>query len=89
MAQLKIYQPQIGPKEYSDVSSAGLMIPFSVATQQGAAISDLGKAVTDIYKDQKLQEDKNTVNKLLPGILYLYIMVKHINQISGKILSKL
>ena len=68
MAQLKIYQPQIGPKEYTDVSSAGLTIPFSVATQQGAAISDLGKAVTDIYKDQKLQEDKNTVNKLLPGI---------------------
>ena len=68
MAKLKIYQPQIGPREYTDVSSAGLMIPISLATQQGAAISNLGQAVTDIYKDQKLQEDKNTVNKLLPGI---------------------
>ena len=68
MAELKIYQPQIGPKAYSDISSAGLMIPLAVATQQGAGISKLGKAVTDIYKDQRLQEDKNTVNKLLPGI---------------------
>jgi len=68
MAELKIYQPQIGPKAYSDISSAGLMIPLNVATQQGAGISKLGKAITDIYKDQRLQEDKNTVNKLLPGI---------------------
>ena len=68
MAELKIYQPQIGPKAYSDISSAGLMIPLNVATQQGAGISKLGKAVTDIYKDQKLQDDKNRYHKLLPDI---------------------
>ena len=68
MAELKIYQPQIGPKEYSDISSAGLMIPLSVATQQGAAISSLGKVVKDIYQNQKLQDDKNKYHKLLPDI---------------------
>ncbi len=68
MAELKIYQPQIGPKAYSDISSAGLMIPLNVATQQGAGISKLGKAITDIYKDQKLQDDKNRYHKLLPDI---------------------
>ena len=68
MAELKIYQPQIGPKAYSDISSAGLMIPLSVATQQGAAISSLGKVVKDIYQNQKLQDDKNRYHKLLPAI---------------------
>jgi len=68
MAELKIYQPQIGPKAYSDISSEGLMIPLSVATQQGAAISSLGKVVKDIYQNQKLQDDKNRYHKLLPAI---------------------
>jgi len=68
MAELKIYQPQIGPKEYSDISSGGLMIPLSVATQQGAAISSLGKVVKDIYQNQKLQDDKNRYHNLLPTI---------------------
>ena len=76
MAELKIYQPQIGPKEYSDISSAGLMVPLSVATQQGAAISSLGKVVKDIYQNQKLQDDKNKYHKLLQDIQKNYHYMK-------------
>ena len=59
MAVLKI------PQSEQRVQTASLpnidtRLPLSIATQQGAALSSVGKVYEDIYKEQKAIEDKKT-----------------------------
>ena len=69
MATLKIYEPTIKPKAATDVDLSGVTLPLSIATQEGKAISSVGKAFADIVNHLGETEDENKANELVPSII--------------------
>ena len=69
MATLKIYEPTIKPKAAADVDLSGVTLPLSIATQEGKAISSVGKAFADIVNHLGETEDENKANELIPTII--------------------
>ena len=66
MAVLKIYQPQVS----AEVSKAApnlsaLTLPLSLATDMSGESLKIGKIVSEMYKEQKDNEDQNTLLKLI------------------------
>ncbi len=64
MAVLKIPQSTQQAKAGGNLSGIDTTLPLSLATQQGAAISSVGKVFEDIYKEQKGIEDKKEFYKI-------------------------
>ena len=58
MAVLKIPQSTQQAKAGGNISGIDTTLPLSLARQQGAAISSVGKVFEDIYKEQRAIEDK-------------------------------
>ena len=69
MATLKIYEPTIKPKAAADVDLSGVTLPLSIATQEGKAISSVGKAFADIVNHLGETEDENKANELIPKVI--------------------
>ena len=64
MAVLKIPQSTQQAKAGGNISGIDTTLPLSLARQQGAAISSVGKVFEDIYKEQKGIEDKKEFLKI-------------------------
>ena len=64
MAVLKIPQSTQQAKAGGNLSGIDTTLPLNLATQQGAAISSVGKVFEDIYKEQKGIEDKKEFYKI-------------------------
>ena len=58
MAVLKIPQSQQQVRAAGQSGNVDIRLPLSLARQQGAAFSSLGKVYEDIYKEQRDIEDK-------------------------------
>ena len=68
MAKLEIFNSQATLKESTTPRTSTLALPFSLATQQGAAISSVAKTIASIQKDMYAIEDTNNYNKALPAL---------------------
>jgi len=68
MAKLEIFNSQATLKESATPRTSTLALPFSLATQQGAAISSVAKTIASIQKDMYAIEDTNNYNKALPAL---------------------
>ena len=68
MAKLEIFNSQANVKDSNTPSTSALALPFSLATQRGAAITDVAKTIASIQKDMYAIEDTNNYNKALPAI---------------------
>ena len=64
MAVLKIPQSQQQVRAAGQSGSVDIRLPLSLAQQQGAAFSSLGKVYEDIYKEQRDIEDKKEFYKV-------------------------
>ena len=64
MAVLKIPQSTQQAKAGGNLSGIDTTLPLSLATQEGKAISSVGKVFEDIYKEQKGIEDKKEFYKI-------------------------
>lgn len=69
MATLKIYDPQIKAAQATTPTTEALVLPLSLATEQGKAISAFGKTVGAIVNLLSDREDENQVNDILPKFL--------------------
>ena len=61
MAVIKIPQSQQQVRAAGQSGSVDIRLPLSLAQQQGAALSSLGKVYEDIYKEQREIEDKKSL----------------------------
>ena len=68
MAKLEIFNSQANVKDSNTPRTSALALPFSLATQRGAAITDVAKTIASIQKDMYAIEDTNNYNKALPAI---------------------
>ena len=69
MAKLTIADPKT-PIKYSTIpQTSTLALPLSLATQKGAAITSIAKAVSAIQQDLHQIEDENQLNEVLPAIV--------------------
>jgi hypothetical protein len=68
MAKLEIFNSQANVKDSNTPSTSALALPFSLATQRGAAITDVAKTIASIQKDMYAIEDTNNYNKALPAL---------------------
>ena len=68
MAKLEIFNSKASPKDSNTPRTSALALPFSLATQRGAAISSVAKSIASIQKDMYAIEDTNAVNKTLPAL---------------------
>ena len=64
MAVIKIPQSQQQVRAAGQSGSVDIRLPLSLAQQQGAAFSSLGKVYEDIYKEQRDIEDKKEFYKV-------------------------
>ena len=64
MAVIKIPQSQQQVRAAGQSGSVDIRLPLSLAQQQGAALSSLGKVYEDIYKEQREIEDKKEFYKV-------------------------
>ena len=64
MAVLKIPQSQQQVRAAGQSGNVDIRLPLSLARQQGAALSSLGKIYEDIYKEQRDIEDKKEFYKV-------------------------
>ena len=64
MAVLKIPQSQQQVRAAGQSGNVDIRLPLSLARQQGAAFSSLGKVYEDIYKEQRDIEDKKEFYKI-------------------------
>ena len=76
MAKLEIFNSQANVKDSNTPRTSALALPFSLATQRGAAITDVAKTIASIQKDMYAIEDTNNYNKALP-VLSLEIDKKY------------
>ena len=68
MAKLEIFNSQATVKESVTPKTSTLALPFSIASQQGAAITSVAKSIAAIQKDMYAIEDTNNYNKALPAL---------------------
>jgi hypothetical protein len=68
MAKLEIFNSKASPKDSVTPRTSTLALPFSLATQRGAAITDVAKTIASIQKDMYAIEDTNNYNKALPAL---------------------
>ena len=68
MAKLEIFNSKANIKDSNTPRSSALALPFSLATQRGAAITDVAKSIAAIQKDMYAIEDTNNYNKALPAL---------------------
>lgn len=69
MATLKIYQPQITPKQNANTPQiSALQIDQGFAQMTGNAFKKLGKEIEDIYFEQKAEEDANEAQDIIDEI---------------------
>ena len=68
MAKLEIFNSKANIKDSNTPRSSALALPFSLATQRGAAITDVAKSIASIQKDMYAIEDTNNYNKALPAL---------------------
>ncbi len=66
MAKLEIFNSKLNIKDSNTPRTSALALPYSLATQRGAAITDVAKSIADIQKDMHAIEDTNNFNKALP-----------------------
>ena len=69
MAKLTILQSEQNLRQSSTPTTTALNLPLSLATQQGAAINSVVKAIGDIQNDLTKIETQNAVDKAKPSIL--------------------
>lgn len=77
MAKLKIADVTVQPEAtYKVPPVASLSLPLSLATDQGAGVQNITKALTKIYEDQREKEDNSTyldvVSKISPELSTIY-----------------
>ena len=68
MAKLEIFNSQAKVAESATPRTSALALPFSLATQRGAAISSVAKSIAGIQKEMYAIEDQNNVNKIYPQV---------------------
>ena len=68
MAKLEIFNSNAKVAESATPKTSALALPFSLATQRGAAITSVAKSIAGIQKDMYAIEDTNSYNKALPGL---------------------
>ena len=68
MAKLEIFNSKANIKDSNTPRTSALALPFSLATQRGAAITDVAKSIASIQKDMYAIEDTNNYNKALPAL---------------------
>ena len=68
MAKLEIFNSQAKVAESATPRTSALALPFSLATQRGAAITSVAKSIADIQKEMYAIEDQNNVNKIYPQV---------------------
>ena len=68
MAKMPIIANQTKAKDSASVNASALAIPLAYATNYGAAISSIGKAIGDIQADLHKIEDQNQFNEIMPKI---------------------
>ena len=69
MARLQIIESEQNVRESRTPTTTALNLPLSLATQQGAAINSVVKAIGDIQNDLVKIETQNKVDKLKPNIV--------------------
>lgn len=77
MAKLKISEITAQPEvNYKVPQVSGLSLPLSLATEQGAGVQNITKAIKEIYVEQKEKEDNSTyldiVSKISPELSSIY-----------------
>jgi len=68
MAKLEIFNSNAKVQDSTTPATSALALPFSLATQRGAAITSVAQSIADIQKDMYAIEDQNNVNRLYPKI---------------------
>ena len=68
MAKLEIFNSKANIAQSVTAQTSTLALPFSLATQKGAAVTDLAKSIASIQKDMYAIEDQNNVNRITPEI---------------------
>jgi hypothetical protein len=68
MAKLEIFNSNAKVAESATPKTSALALPFSLATQRGAAITSVAKSIAGIQKDMYAIEDTNSYNKTLPTL---------------------
>jgi len=68
MAKLEIFNSKANIKDSNTPRTSALALPFSLATQRGAAITSVAKSIASIQKDMYAIEDTNNYNKALPAL---------------------
>ena len=68
MAKLEIFNSKATPQDSNTPRTSALALPFSLATQRGAAITSVAKSIAGIQKDMYAIEDTNNYNKTLPAL---------------------
>ena len=68
MAKLEIFNSKANIKDSNTPRTSALALPFALATQRGAAITDVAKSIASIQKDMYAIEDTNNYNKALPAL---------------------
>ena len=69
MARLQIIESEQNVRESKTPTTTALNLPLSLATQQGAAINSVVKAIGDIQNDLVKIETQNKVDKIKPNIV--------------------
>ena len=69
MAKLTILQSEQNVRESRTPTTTALNLPLSLATQQGAAINSVVKAIGDIQNDLTKIETQNAVDNAKPNIV--------------------
>ena len=69
MARLQIIESEQNVRESRTPTTTALNLPLSLATQQGAAINSVVKAIGDIQNDLVKIETQNKVDKIKPNIV--------------------
>ena len=69
MARLQIIESEQNVRESRTPTTTALNLPLSLATQQGAAIKSVVKAIGDIQNDLVKIETQNKVDKIKPNIV--------------------
>ena len=69
MAKIQIYQSQLGAKtaKVPEIGAA-LSLPFGLATERGAAFSQLGQAIKDSRDKRQETQDQNDARKIIREI---------------------
>ena len=65
MAKLEIFNSEATLKESATPRTSALALPMSLATQRGAAVTDIAKSISSIQKEMYAIEDQNNFRRML------------------------